>query len=1343
MKLLVRYVAVLLFCFVQTPTEAQQLLFRNFSVADGLPSGTVRAIMQDDKGYMWFGTKNGISRFDGYQFKNFQFKENAKGVLGNNFIHCITRIDSVHLWVGTENGAYILDLETEYFSLFTPTEGKTIFDILKDRNGYIWLASRLNGLYYFNTASGKTQQFTFNGKSNSVSSNQTTRLEQDNDGNIWIGYFGAGIDVYDPVKKYFKNLRSTNSNLSNNFINAIHKGIDGVMWVGTMNGGLCKWQKTEQQFKTYRAGADGALKDDIVRSIKQTTTGKLYVGTEKGLNVLDIATEKFTVYSNKSNDIFSISDNAVYSIYADRNGIVWTGTFFGGVNYFREKNSAFELYYPTGEAGSLSGRAVSCFLEDKPGKYWVGTEDAGLHYYDAVTKTFQKYPFAGGQQKLSYHNVHSLLRDKNGNIWIGLFAGGVNVLNPSTGTVQYYRNKQGDTSTLISDNIFSLYQDKDDVIWVGSDRGLCRFNSSANTFSIISTEGLLNTIIYDMYEDNSKAIWVATHNNGLLRMDKRTNAVQKIKSSSGTAPAKLICLFDDAHGYLWIGTDGRGLYRYNYKTEELMPYTGYGLISANIIYGITGDDNGNLWFSSNNGLYSLHLQTEKIKHYSIQDNLQGKQFNYKALFKARNGNLFAGGIEGFNIINPAVAEQTNEKVAVAVTNFQLFNKDVLPDSTSTGLQKQINYTSALTLKHDQSVMSFEYAGLGFAVTDKLQYAYKMEGFDPDWNYVGAERKATYTNLPPGTYTFKVKATADEGNWNVPEKTIRIIIKPPFYKTTLAYFIYVLLLMGIVYAAYKYSAAYMRRQNQLKVERMKNKEEQEFYARKIEFFTVMAHEIRTPLSLIIAPLEKLITLKKWDKTETEQLHIMEENSERLMDLVNQLLDFRRIESDAYTIKKEKVEVVSLVQSVYSRFSSLPYQKNIEFTLTTKTSSLLMDADPEVLHKILSNLLINAFKFARKKVRIVIEEITNMQDETCLHLRVEDDGIGIPGENLQHIFKKFFTSSSGSHQYNNLGSSGIGLALASSLAEKHGGRLLVESKEGVKTVFTLELPLEKVKEPVLPIETDGSLGKEAEATVLVADDDASLLNFIAGSLKTENYKVLKAANGKQALELIETQSVDIVLSDVMMPVMDGVEFCRQIKSDVQFSHIPLILLTAKSNSEAEIEGIESGADAYISKPFKWKHVLAVVKNLLESREKLKKRFSEQPNTEAEVLTTNRQDKEFIEKVVAIIQQRIIDPQLSVEELSKDLAISRSNLHKKLKSMSGLVPNELIRLVRLKQAAKLLATGENNISEVAYMTGFSSPSYFSKCFLQQFKMTPTDFLEKPQKPRKTFQNEIPGNG
>ncbi|HKZ65079.1 MAG TPA: response regulator, partial [Chitinophagaceae bacterium] len=827
------------------------------------------------------------------------------------------------------------------------------------------------------------------------------------------------------------------------------------------------------------------------------------------------------------------------------------------------------------------------------------------------------------------------------------------------------------------------------------------------------------------------------YNNGLLFYNKKVEQWGRISAEDKDNPLasnKLTCLYDDHKGNLWIGSDGGGLHKYDFKTKQIKLYNDKAGINGNVVYGIQQDDAGLIWITTNNGIYNIDPVTEEVKHFTRQDNLQSQQFNYKAFYKASDGKLFAGGIKGFNAFYPEKLSATTANAQPSFTNFQLFNKDVALSESGSPLSKQINYTNKLLLKHDQSVMSFEFAALNFSAPEKLSYAYKMEGFDPDWNYVGDQRKATYTNLSPGTYTFKVKATTDESNWNVPESTMVLIIQPPFYKTTLAYFIYVLLTLAAAYGIYKYSSNYIRKQNQIKVERLKNKEEQEFYARKIEFFTVMAHEIRTPLSLIIAPLEKLLAINKWHKEEKEQLTIMDENAERLMDLVNQLLDFRRIESDAYKIKKEEVEVVSLVQSIYSRFSSLPYQKDLEFTMSTKVSKLLLQADPEVLNKILSNLLINAFKFARKKVNITIFDVTKTETgEFCICISVEDDGIGIPGADIKNIFKKFFTTARGSHEYHNLGGSGIGLALASSLAEKHGGRILVESKEGIKTIFTLEIPFAEDKllqSQQIANSDEEKLTDDDKPLILVVEDDLAIQTFIAKSFHASGYNTVKAANGKAAIQLIETNTVDLIISDVMMPEMDGFELCRLIKTNIQYSHIPFVLLTAKANSEAEIKGIETGADAYILKPFKWKHIAAVVKNLIESREKLRLKFSEQPTSDVSILATNSRDKQFMEKVVSIIEERIIDPQLSVEELSKDMAMSRSSLHKKLKSLSGYVPNELIKLIRLKHAARLLQTNDNSISEIAYMTGFSSPSYFSKCFLQQFKLTPKEYADKNPK-------------
>lgn len=1255
----------LIFLLLSFQIKAQQILFKNYTVADGLPSATVRAITQDAQGYMWFGTKNGLSRFDGYQFKNFQYDKNVPHSIGHNFIYCITPFDSTHIWIGTENGIYILDLETAQFTPFDPLKEKRIGDILKDKDGIIWITTRLNGLYRYDPAKNAT--INYKSGNSTLSSDELTKLAQDDDGNIWIGTLGAGINLYNPLSKTFSLLSSDNK-----VINTIYKGKDGTMWIGTMNGGLYKYQ--HRTFTTYTHTNNAyAIKDNIVRAICQMGPDKLYVGTEKGLNVLDLATNRFTAYTNSSNDPFSIGDNSVYTIYPDRAGLLWVGTFFGGVSNFNEKGSAFELYYPTGEPDALSGRAVSCFLEEAPGKLLVGTEDGGLQYFNMATRSFTKFPYP-----LSYHNIHTLLKDKNGQIWIGIFAGGINIYDPKTGRMQHL---------LEHENVFCIYQDRDDQIWVGTDRGLFKYNNGQ--FTPVLQEGMTNTIIYDIYEDDNKMLWFATYYNGLHAYNKKTQTWKNIHEEDKN---KLTCLYDDHKGNLWIGTDGMGLHKYTPATGALVQFG----LHANVIYGIQQDDAGQLWVTTNNGIYNIDLHTEQTRHY-----LQSQQFNYKALYKAADGKLYAGGIKGFNTFYPEQLTTMPEDVQVSFTNFQLFNKNVAVSD------KQINYTHRLVLDHNQSVISFEFAALDYSAPEKVSYAYRMQGFDHDWNYVGDQRKATYTNLSPGTYTFKVKATRDESDWNVRESSITLVIRPPFYRTTVAYLIYVLIVLSIIYAIHKY----IQKQHQIKLERLKNKEEQAFYAQKIEFFTVMAHEIRTPLSLIIAPLEKLLAMNKWEKEEKEQLTIMDENAERLMDLVNQLLDFRRIESDAYKVEKEDIEVISFVQSIYSRFSSLPYQKDIEFTLSTKVGSLLLQADPEVLNKILSNLLINAFKFAKQQVHLIVYiEGANV----CIS--IEDDGVGIPAADMKNIFKKFFTVSKENH------STGIGLALASALAEKHGGRLLVESKE--KTIFTLELPI-----VVTPAKEDEPVVNDDQPLILIVEDDAAIQSFLAGSLRDIGYNTIKADNGKAALELIEDHEIDLIISDVMMPEMDGMDLCRQVKNNIHYSHIPVILLTAKGSHETELEGLEAGADAYIMKPFRWKHIAAKVRNLIESRDTLRQKYSASPNSDISVLATNSTDKQFMEKVVSMIETRITDSQLSVEELSRDMAMSRSSLHKKLKSLSGYVPNELIKVVRLKHAARLLLTTDHPISEIAYMTGFSSPSYFTKCFQQQFKMTPKEYCKAGQ--------------
>jgi len=1332
MKLSGKILFLLLLC---SQSYGQQILFRNYSVTDGLCSNTVWSISQDDKGYMWFGTKNGLNRFDGYEFKSYQFHKENKYSIGNNFIHVICKYDNKNYWIGTEDGIYNLNLEDEKFTRVPVAGNNLIYDIIRDSKGIIWIATKNNGLYSYHPGNTKTRQFTQGSlNSNSLSLNQIRKLAEDSRGRIWIGTFGEGIDVLDPSSLKFVNYktRSTGGDVNSNKIITLYKDLQGNMWAGTL-GGLKVWQKNTDSFKIYQKGGAGSINDNIVRAVYQPSPDKLYAGTEKGLNVLNIEKQTFAAYTNKSNDPHSISDNAVYTIYPDKEGGIWLGTFFGGLNYFPEKGSNFELFYATGESNSLSGNAISCFLEDKPGSFWIGTENAGLNYFDSYKKIFKTYPFTPSQQPLSYHNIHCLFKDDHNNIWIGTFSAGLNILNPSTGQVKKYQHNPLDTTSLSNNNIYSVYKDKDGIIWVGTTEGLNVYDPLKDAFHRVADMGLQNSLIYNIYEDDNSNIWFITYDNGLIGKNKKTNKWVKYNADgkpNSISSNKVISVLDDHAGNLWLGTDGGGLNCFSIANKTFKVFSEQHGISS-IVYGILKDDNDGLWLSTNNGIIKFSPQTLKTRVYTNFDNLQSRQFNYNAVLKASDGKMFFGGINGFNAFHPDSLKDAALSSYITLTNFQLFNKDVNVDDEHSPLNKMIGFVNKINLSHDQSVISFEYAAMSYLAPEKIEYAYIMEGFDKSWNYVGSQRKATYTNLTPGTYTFRVKSTDIYGNWNEKTADMKVVVKPPFYSTIAAYIIYILLLAAGFIAFRNFSHRQAKKKSELKLERIKNQREHEFYDQKIEFFTTMAHEIRTPLSLIIAPLEKLMHAEEWKPEIKEQLNVMDENSDRLLNLVNQLLDFRRIESDIYTIRTEEIELISFIHSLYSRFSAMSYQKGIKFSMVTNINRLVVKADPEAMTKILTNLLINAFKFTRSKVEIKINEtVKEDHGKQYFSISVADDGIGIPANQLENIFKAFFKLNSGENQYNNSGGTGIGLALAKSLTEKQNGKLSVESKEGEHTVFTVMIPYEMpealIAENKIPPAADEESDNDRQS-ILVVEDDASLLEFISKNLKAENYRSIRAANGVEALRMLEVNSVDLIISDVMMPEMDGIEFCKQVKNNINYSHIPFILLTAKGNSDAEIAGIENGADAYLIKPFKWKHVTVVIKNLLESRVRLKSKFTQQPFADVDTLTTNTHDKKFVEKLISIIEERITDHQLSVEELSREMAMSRSSLHKKLKAMSGHVPNEFIRLIRLKNAAKMLLSGEHNISEVGYLTGFNSPSYFSRCFMQQFTVTPSEFVEK----------------
>ncbi len=1327
-------ILLLIFSFGFKDVFAQKIFFRNYTVMNGLCANTIWDIEQDSQGFMWFGTKYGLNRFDGHEFKCYQFDKNNPKSIGNNFIRKIFKYDDDTFWIGTDDGIYIFDLKTEIFTLFSPIGKKFINDIFKDSKQNIWIASKANGVYKYQPKQKHIYNYVNEAGRPGLSSNEISKIIEDAKGNIWIGTYGKGIDVLNPDAETVKNFHTNNrvNSISNNFVLSLFKDIDNNIWIGTMSGGLNFYNPQSQIFKLYSKNANSGISDNIIRDIYQYDRSKIYFATEEGLNVFDTKNQTFKSYQSRNDDLYSISDDAVYTVFRDREGGFWIGTFFGGLNYYNEKYSNLEYYYPSGASNSLVGNAVSSFLKTGNHYLWVGTEDAGLNLFNTQDKTFKRYPFSPNQEKLSYHNIHALYQDKFKNIWVGIYTGGLNVLNPETGKIKRYISNPQNSHSLSDNSVYSIDEDREGRIWVSTISGLNLYNPKTDDFTRVQDKNLLKTTIYQVYQDKSRTLWIATYDNGLVKMDTagKTTRFMMNSSANSITSNKVISILDDDQGNLWLSTDGGGLNIFNIKNETFIDGNKKFGIASDVVFGVVKQNQNFFWLSTNKGIYEVDVNAKTSRNFNKWDNLQSQQYNYKAFFKDGNGKIYFGGIKGFNAFNPKGIKHNSQKAPIVFTNFQIFNKDLSIADGSSPLDKSINFTKKITLKHNQSVMSIEYAQLSFIAPNKAQYAFKMDGFDKEWNKVGSQQKATYTNLPAGNYRFLVTELNSSDDPFAHPYALDIEILPPFYKTKTAYLLYFVFVVGAIYLLSRFFLDKAKRRNQIKLERLKDINEKEFYKQKIEFFTIMAHEIRTPLSLIIAPLEKLLNKKQLDEENTAQLHLMEENSDRLLTLVNQLLDFRRIESDIYNISLEKVEVVYLVTSICEKFAAMTYQKGINFNVACDVNAIYAMLDPEAINKIVSNLLINASKFARKNVRVIISvtEAVSAEEQNQLKISVEDDGKGIPQSELESIFTKFFKVQTKDHYYSNLGGSGIGLALAKSLVKKHDGNLSVQSEQNVRTTFTVEIPfIEEEANPQHQILNPIGEPEEGQQTVLLVEDDFSLLQFISESYESTGYFVIKANNGVKALELLDKHQVDIVVSDVMMPEMAGIELCKIIKNDMAYSHLPVILLTARTNSDSVTEGLENGADAYVSKPFKWKNLSLITKNLMDLRHNLKQRFSQSPFESFEILPAGTKDKDFMNKLITLIEERIADPLLSVEEIGREIGLSRSSLYKKIKSMTGYVPNEFIRVIRLKNAARLLMTKEYNISEIGYMVGFSSHSYFSKCFHQQFKLTPTEFSEQ----------------
>lgn len=1334
---------LLLLISILPGAKAISLSFRHYKVENGLSENSIFCSLQDSKGFMWFGTKEGLNRFDGNNFVVYNQQLNNKKSLGNSFVHALYEDQRKTLWVGTERGIFLYSYLLNTFSFFDKrTPQNTIIDqsvisITEDKSGNIWIAST-NGLYKYNPGTDKLVVYQHNPKNpTSINSSHANYVFCDSKGTIWAGTINGGLTRYNPKTDNFKNYYFPP--VKKGSIVSVLKIIEdsqGNLVLGTISDGLIIFDRKTEKAQNYLLGISSEY-IYYFRDILEYSPGVYLIGSEHGLIVFESYSGQITQIRASAVGANSLSDNAIYSITKDKEGGIWIGTYFGGINYISPKPYMFELFSPLENNNSISGKAISQFCEDPKGNLWIGTEDGGLNYFDTQKKTFKYYP-QSGKNSLSYINVHSLLLDGD-NLWIGMFAGGLNVLNIKTGKFKHY-TCTADPNSLNDNNVFSIYKDATGTIWVGTIEGLNRYNRANDNFDRIG-DPLLHTFVYDIFQDNTGLLWFGTSGRGAFSYNPLNKVWKHYENNpadpNSLAHNKIISIYQDNKKRLWFGTEGGGLCQYLYNKDHFKTYNLNNGLPNNVVYSVVSDRDY-LWVSTNKGLARFNPESKAIKVFTKADGLQGDQFNFKSGHKTRDGKIYFGGTNGFNAFYPEELRDNKYVPPVAITNIQIFNKDVPIAPNGSPLKQSITFTDEITLSHNQSFLNFEFVALSFCAPEKNQYAYKLEGFDKHWITAGNDHKISYTNLPPGHYTLFIKGSNNDGVWNNEGVKLRIRVLPPFWASVWAYLFYIIAIAVLTYYVLKYFRTKREKEEQIRLERMQAQSEIDLYNAKIDFFTNIAHEIRTPLSLIKAPLDSLRKKNK-DADSEEYISVMERNTNRLMALINQLLDFRKAEKNSYVVNFKQANINEFLQAIYDSFKHFTDSRSLNFELKTPAEALIVQADIECLTKIASNLLSNAIKHAKTKV--VLSLVVDKKNQDYYEIQVFDDGDGINESEKEKIFQPFYQIKK--DKTKNKGT-GIGLALVKLLVELHGGKIGVESTVDEFTRFTVNFPTFKnmitdqdaeirlpeqiIVPDIAPRESktkDFYLKNNELPALLIVEDNEELNHFLVNYFQ-EDFTVMSAENGSVAVKLLENFSPDLIISDIMMPEMDGLEFCKYVKTNTLYSHIPVVLLTAKTDIKFKIEGLEQGADAYLEKPFSVEHLEAQVINLLESREKLKENLISSPLTPVKSIGKNKADEAFLSEITNIIEANISDIDFSVDDLAQQIAMSRSNLYRKVKGLSGLTPNDFIRLVRLKKAVKLMQDGETRINEICYMVGFNTSSYFAKCFKSQFGILPKDFVK-----------------
>lgn len=1326
----------LLFSFGQ-----ERFYFSNLNVKDGLSQSTITAIYQDQEGFLWFGTSNGLNRFDGYEFKIYQKKHLNRNSLSHNHILQISQDAENNLWILTSGGIDRIDYQTDAISHYKPvkkafsnilcTQKRILaftdnlifeyqqacdsfrmvslsFDIstpiasaISDSTGHIYLGTQKSGVYICDSSFSLLKHLPADGTETGTSSDIIRDLLLDNRKNLWITYDSKGIERYDFATGKFSRLPPNTYNLIGNHLRTAIDWDSDHLLLGTFNG--------------------LALLDKNDLSIVPVQTNP---GAKGGL-----------------------SHYSVYHLFKDRQGTLWVGTYSGGINYHSRYNNRFE--YITSKIWSGVIRKGE---EDKDGNLWFATEGGGILFYNPV-KGEQKNYLLQTDHTIYYNNLIKTLLISGDSILCSAFGGKVYSFSPRTGKFRLLYDFD-------YNDIYTLYMDTKGRLWIPTNtaHGLVVADKSILTEKFpVGDKFQKFSAVTVLHELPGYRFLIGTQNQGFYLYEPETRSLARFSNKELNIPQNekiyISAFYTDSQQNIWVSGNGQGLWCFDPKLKLKKHYTAVDGLLDQEVYYVAEDKEGYLWVTTSHELYRLHPEQGIVNRFNSKNGIELQEFTIFSGAMTRNGKLYLSGLNALQCIDPQGLQRNTEPPAVLLTNLRVNNKEITPQTPHSFLHKKLQLTQHLTLNYNQTNFSIGYTALNYIYPNQNQYAFKLEGADAEWNYVNNRREAYYSNLNPGTYLFRVIASNNDGIWNNEGTSLQITVLPPLWLRWWAYLIYIGILLFILWKFVSWRYKKQELENRLRLKQLEQEREEEMNRERNRFFTHVTHEFRTPLTLILNPSEELLEKNPQDSDTRHCLLLIRKNAQRLLSLVNDLMDIQKHNTAKKGLQLSSFDFKEFLQEIYYNFQAMAPGKGLHFTLDFAIERMPVTYDREELEKVFFNLLSNAFKFTPSGGHIEISGQLLSGESTLeippfalpdysfhpqwLFIAVRDSGIGISETDYGKLFEPFYHSTSDLHQQT--AGSGVGLSLARAIVEKHRGKIFARPLQPGTEIGVL-LPLDY--DPSVPFyqgnvvitaeQTDQFPQPElpSEATILLVEDNPEILSYISRYLK-DTYKILTATDGQEALALIEQEFPDMVISDIMMPVMNGVELCQKIKNTLALSHIPVILLTAKSMAMHIEEGFNAGADDYIVKPFSLPLLKSRIKNLLLSRQRMKEVYYRRFSLENAGMKIESIDNMFMDKYMEIVHKHIAEPDFNIDDICQEMGLSRANFYRKIKSVTTLSPIEMIRNIRLENAVQLLKESRLSVSEIAFKVGFNNHSYFTSCFKKLYGISPTEFQEKEDTP------------